>query len=287
MEDEKNLQTTFEDGDEFLDALKEAGVEIEYPEEQDALGVGGDGDYVPRTSSPAHGNKYYMHTSAGGVNECILIENGECIPNCVGYAWGATYEGTGKRPTLSKNNAENWYDHNDGYPRGKEARVGAVIVWAKGKTHDASDGAGHVAICVSYDKSTGRTVFAQSNYGGTRFYLSTMYPPYNLGSTYTFLGFIYPTGIPTPEPTPTPTPTPTDEIKVGDRVVVTGFATADSFGGGARTANYTGNVNNPDDIRFVTIVADTNRPRPYHISVGQHQGQGDRGWVSKDQIKKI
>lgn len=85
--------------------------------------------------------------------------------------------------------------------------------------------------------------------------------------------------------TPTPTPTPTD-FNIGDRVLVSGVATEDSNGGGGTTAEYTGNPNDPDDIRYITLIED-GASRPYHISVGNTLGDGDRGWVSANQISKI
>ncbi len=83
-----------------------------------------------------------------------------------------------------------------------------------------------------------------------------------------------------------PTPEPSTDFKVGDRVLVTGYATSDSNGGGSRTAEYTGNPNDPDDIRYITLIQ-PGAVRPYHISVGNTFSNGDRGWVSKDQIRKI
>lgn len=90
----------------------------------------------------------------------------------------------------------------------------------------------------------------------------------------------------TPEPTPEPTPTPTEEFNIGDRVVVSGVATEDSYGNGNQTAPYGGNPNDESDIRYITAL-NMEAPRPYHISVGNTLGDGDRGWVSKDQISKI
>lgn len=145
--------------------------------------------FTPRLSAPSATNKYYKHTSAGGLNECILIGGGSCLPNCVGYAWGRFYEIMGKRPTLSKGNAENWYSFNDGYKRGKTPKLGAVICWAKGKVGVSSDGAGHVGI-VEKINSDGSIVVSQSGYGGSRFFTSTIKKGY-AQSGYTFLGFIY------------------------------------------------------------------------------------------------
>ena len=77
------------------------------------------------------------------------------------------------------------------------------------------------------------------------------------------------------------------EFNVGDKVVVKGRATSRSDGNGSQTALYGGNVNDISDIRYVTKIVDLNAVRPYHISVGQTFGDRDRGWVSKDQIRKI
>lgn len=87
-------------------------------------------------------------------------------------------------------------------------------------------------------------------------------------------------------PQPTPTPEPSDDFHIGERVVVSGAATEDSYGGGEETADYGGNPDDPSDIRFITAINE-GAPRPYHISVGNTLGDGDRGWVSADQIRKI
>jgi len=90
----------------------------------------------------------------------------------------------------------------------------------------------------------------------------------------------------TPTPTPTPTPEPSDDFHIGERVVVSGVATEDSYGGGSETAKYGGNPNDPSDIKFITAI-NPDAPRPYHISVGNTLGNEDRGWVAKDQLKRI
>ncbi|HIQ93672.1 TPA: hypothetical protein IAB29_00870 [Candidatus Ventrenecus stercoripullorum] len=73
---------------------------------------------------------------------------------------------------------------------------------------------------------------------------------------------------------------PVEEFKVGDKVAVTGYATADSFGKGSRTAEYSG------DILYITKITNLTAPRPYHISKGNTFGNSNRGWVAKSQIKK-
>lgn len=73
--------------------------------------------FKQRTTAPSTTDRYWIHTSNGGLNECIEINNsGSCLPNCVGYAWGRFYEITGIRPKLSRANAENWYGYtSDSY----------------------------------------------------------------------------------------------------------------------------------------------------------------------------
>lgn len=114
-----------------------------------------------RTTAPSASNKYYKHTSAGGVNECIRINGSSCLPNCVGYAWGAFYEQTGTRPKLSRRNAKEWYGYTpDGYTRGNVPKVGAVACWGGGQY-------GHVAIVTEVRSNS--IMVAQSNYGGNAF----------------------------------------------------------------------------------------------------------------------
>ena len=87
---------------------------------------------------------------------------------------------------------------------------------------------------------------------------------------------------PEPEPQPEPTPAPVPDFKVGDKVIVSGYATSDSLGGGSRTAEYNGTT----DTLYITKITDLSKPRPYHISRGATLGNQDRGWVAKSQIKK-
>lgn len=148
--------------------------------------------YVPRLSEPTTSDKNYIHMSHGGYNRCIIIANGSCIPNCVGYAWGRWRELLGKTHNLSLNNAENWWGNTaDGYKRGSTPKLGAVICWRKGKAGVSSDGAGHVAI-VEKIKSNGDIVTSESVYGGKR-WRSVTYTKasgYAL-SNHVFQGFIY------------------------------------------------------------------------------------------------
>lgn len=146
--------------------------------------------FEPRLIAPSTTDKHWISTSKGGLNECIVINKstGSVLPNCVGYAWGRFYELTGERPALSKNNAENWFGFADGYERGNEPKLGAVICWlGKGSL------AGHVAI-VEAINADGTIVCSASNYSGTRWYTGKYKKSsnYYIGSNYSFQGFIYP-----------------------------------------------------------------------------------------------
>lgn len=158
--------------------------------------------FKPRLTAPSVSDKHWIHTTKGGLNECIVISGGSCLPNCVGYAWGRFYEIIGKRPTLGRGNAENWYGTNDGYKRSKTPALGAVICWAKGKVGVSSDGAGHVAI-VEQIEPNGDIITSNSGYKSTRFWTQkfTKASGYAMKG-YTFQGFILP---PNAEPAPTTT----------------------------------------------------------------------------------
>ena len=147
--------------------------------------------FKPRTAPPSVKSKYWIHTSAGGVNSCIHIKGGSVLPNCVGYAWGRAYELIGKAPKLSRRNAEDWYGYtSDGYKRGAAPKLGAIACWRKGKAGNNSDGAGHVAV-VEHVYTDGSIDISESGYNSFRFRNRKLSKPYSIGSAYTFQGFIY------------------------------------------------------------------------------------------------
>ena len=146
------------------------------------------GVYVPRLEAPSSTDKNWIKSTYGGYNYCIVINEttGSVLPNCTGYAWGRWRELLGKYHKLSRANAENWYGNTgDGYKRGKEPKLGAVMCW-----HGAGDLAGHVAV-VEQINDDGSIVCSESNYGGSRFSKRTLKSPYNISSSITFQGFIY------------------------------------------------------------------------------------------------
>lgn len=148
--------------------------------------------FIPRLSEPEKTDKHWLRPGSGGVNKCIHIKNGSVLPNCVGYAWGRWYELLGKAPKLSRKNAEVWWCKEDGYERGQEPKLGAVICWSKGIVGVGQDGAGHVAI-VEQIKADGTIVTSNSAWtklGGTWWYKKTLKPPYKMKG-YDFQGFVY------------------------------------------------------------------------------------------------
>lgn len=147
-------------------------------------------NFTKRTTNPSIGNEFYIHTSCAGLNSCILINNCSVLPNCVGYAWGRAYEMMNFKPTLSRGNAEDWYNYNDGYERGMLPKLGAIICWKSGNIGNNSDGAGHVAV-VEEIYPDGSFLTSNSAYSGSRFYTKIISSNNYLGSKYTFQGFIY------------------------------------------------------------------------------------------------
>lgn len=177
-------------------STKESEREL-YGKEMYNLYSGSSISFTPRLTEPSIDNEYYIHTSHGGLNECIIRDSttGSVLPNCVGYAWGRAYEILHERPTLSKNNAERWYgEEAEGYTRSHIPRVASIICWSKGIVGDSSDGAGHVAV-VEEVYEDGSILTSNSDYSGTKangryFYMKTIPNTYEL-SGFTFQGFIY------------------------------------------------------------------------------------------------
>ncbi len=77
-----------------------------------------------------------------------------------------------------------------------------------------------------------------------------------------------------------------NDFKVGDKVLLlSGVATSSSDGSGTHTAKYDGNIKDIGNIKYITII-NKNALRPYHIS-NDKENIKPRGWVSKEQMKKI
>lgn len=159
-------------------------------------------DYKPRLTAPSTTDKNWIHYTDGGYNYCIEIKNGSCLPNCVGYVWGRWRELLGKSPKLSKGDASTFWKFPDGYERTQYPRLGSVICWDDG-------GYGHVGTVEAYNQKNGEITVGQSAYNGTRFYLTTVQPPYDYGR-FKCNGFIH---LPGSEPLPK-AGTPTEGAKI-------------------------------------------------------------------------
>ena len=139
--------------------------------------------FYPRlTDEGISGNPYWYSDNP-------LYQYGYGLPNCTCDAWGRFWEEAGSqyRPNLSTGNAEDWYNYSDGYERGSEPALGAVLCLADGPY----SGDGHVCV-VEEINSDGSITCSNSAWGGDYFYLSTLYPPDYLPiAGYRFQGFIY------------------------------------------------------------------------------------------------
>ena len=173
--------------------------------------------FKPRLTSPEIGNKYYNRIVTGGYSGAIMgsprMEGCDTLANCVGYAAGRFNEIIGKNKFVYFQyppNAEDFYDTaiSAGLNVGSEPRLGAIIVWAKGKTWTSADGAGHVAV-VEQINSDGSIITSESGYGCSKPFWTAHREKgggnWGAGSEYRFLGFIY-------QPSDSPR-----AIKIGDK----------------------------------------------------------------------
>lgn len=167
--------------------------------------------FTPMLKAPAKSDKYYVNYENGGYSTAIAIneKTGWVLPNCVGHANARWHKLLGKKVDWSIPccNAEDFmeYAKSKGFKTGSTPKLGAILVWSKGKKHNESDGCGHVGI-VEEIKSNGDVIMSASNYNGTEFYtqLITKSSGYKFGSGYKFEGFIYPGIEYDSNPAPTP-----------------------------------------------------------------------------------
>lgn len=130
--------------------------------------------FTPRLVKPERGNKYYITKDKGGYSVAVsgkCSSTGKCDPdlnvlaNCVGYAHGRFHEilKDTKMSRLCPVNAENFPEYAKNVKTGKTPKLGAVIVWQKGKTLKDGDGCGHVAIVERIISDT-QILISQSGY---------------------------------------------------------------------------------------------------------------------------
>ena len=166
--------------------------------------------FTPRLTSPSKTDKRLIYYDNGGISIVPPVDKktGLTIPNCVGYFHFRWLELLGcNRPNwkIPGCNAEDCYDKAiaNGFKVGTEPKLGAGIVWRAGKTHNWTDGAGHIGV-VEEIKANGDIVVSQSAYGGQYFYLTTLSKAsgYIYSTNRPLVGFIY-IGIEYDAPAPT------------------------------------------------------------------------------------
>lgn len=119
---------------------------------KNTIKINGGINFIPRTTAPNPNDEeylYWTHIDAGGYNKCNKITENSVLPSPAGYAWGRFYEILGNEPKLSTSHAEQWYLNTaDGYERGTEPKLGAVMCWQGGTTTNSNgaDGFGWVSI---------------------------------------------------------------------------------------------------------------------------------------------
>lgn len=159
--------------------------------------------FKARLTKPEAGNPYYNRTANGGYSGAIKgspTDAGcDVLHNCVGYAAGRFNEiiGAGKFVFFQHPpNAEDFVDTAiaQGLKTGTQPKLGAIICWAKGKTHNSGDGAGHVAV-VEDIKSDGSIITSESGYNAKNaFWTTHRYREsgnWGQSTAYRFLAFIY------------------------------------------------------------------------------------------------
>lgn len=148
--------------------------------------------YTPRLTAPSETDPRNVNTAYGGYNGAIVINssNGCVMPNCVGYVHFRAMEMNDlySDVPLSLGNGRTFWGYNDGYSRGSEPQLGAVLCF------DQSGGAGHVCI-VEQIIDADTIVTSDSNYGAEYFVLRTRTRAngwnWYSGSPLVFQGFIY------------------------------------------------------------------------------------------------
>lgn len=235
-----------------------------------------------RTTMPANDNKYYIRQARGGYSTCIQGKPThaflDVFNNCVGYVCGAfnEEEGYGYEKYHLNCNAENFIERAiaSGLSVFKEPRVGDIMVWQKG-TLSASDGAGHVAMCVYND---GHTVkYAQSGYGSSNpFWITTTTNSngrYGLSSAYTYRGAIRPKRFVQDAPVQPSNPVKPGNVgkfNIGEKVIISGPLYTSS-----NASSPVGSVSG----KVTTITRRNNgSAHPYNT-------EGDLGWMDEESIK--
>lgn len=147
--------------------------------------------YVPRLTAPSTSDPLYYS------NQNPYYASGWGMPNCTAYAWGRAWELVGGQqstqypngvPLAPNYNAEDWYNYNDGWPRGQTPQLGAIACYRDG---DFS-GWGHVCV-LERDNGDNTWLVSESALNSYTFRATHSIAAngaYGYGN-YVFQGFIY------------------------------------------------------------------------------------------------
>lgn len=154
--------------------------------------------FKPYTAVPSTTDKNFINVNYNGYAHCIKRNSsGYTLPNCVAMAHGMWLkvitdakgldEAKAIESKMCRNNAEIYWNYDDGFERGQTPKLNAIMVW-NGK----GDLAGHVMV-VTEIKDNGDVIATGSNYSGSKFYTKTYYKSknYDFSPSYTFMGFVY------------------------------------------------------------------------------------------------
>ena len=148
--------------------------------------------FIKRTTTPTKDNKYYGQPDPFISSGFGMFQN---KGNCTDYAYCRFREAQqdiNASNNLPTNNAENWFNKvksTGAYKVGQVPKVGAIVVWSKGKIGNSKDGAGHVAI-VEEVYVDGSFLTSNSGYKSSLFYTKKIKSDKSLKG-YKFEGFIY------------------------------------------------------------------------------------------------
>lgn len=147
--------------------------------------------FTERTSEPDLDDKHYYSNDnifySVKLSPPFKKNDGSLIKgNCTWYAWGRTWEITGKKPVEAgfTGNAYEWWQANKTnkkYKYGSEPRVGAIAVWSPNLP--GSGGCGHVAVVEKIEH--GKVYISESMWHGDCFAYKPIY------STQYLYGYIY------------------------------------------------------------------------------------------------
>lgn len=118
----------------------------------------------------------------------------------------------------------------------------------------------------------GSILTSNSAYGGTRFFMKKIRPPYSLGGTYHFQGFIYNPAVPANGDSGEIEYVQQDEYEIGDKVLINGplYKTASA-------ASSSSSIKNKQTVITRKVKG---AKHPYNTT-------GDLGWMNTKDIKKI